>query len=124
MASFSDRVHSHGMSPNQSTRMTVNTFIGPDNEEIPIRPPLQIIFESEAANVAFLQDGLTARYHDDELRKIGEGSSTLGMQRVIGDIATRRSLIAGATKPLHPGLIDGEIVMQQVLPPASLEVTA
>lgn len=121
MASSLDKVHGHGMSPNGSTRMVVDTYVGPDNKGVPIKPPLQVIFEGQSAHVAFSQDGLSARYYDHELRQIGDGSSALGMQRVIGDIAMNGNLVHGATKPLHPGLVDGEITVQTALPPARLE---
>ena len=124
MASSLDKIHSHGMSPNASIYMTVRTFTGPDSKQVAIQPPLRVVFEGESPIVAFSQDGLTARYHDDELRQIGEGSSALGMKRVIGDIAMHGNLEYGATKPLHPGLLDGEVIPQPALPDAQPAIMA
>lgn len=101
MTSVFDKIHSVGMSPDASTYMEVDSFMGPDKKAIAIEPPLVVVLEGqEARKVAFQQDALAARYTDEELRQIGEGSSTLGMQRVIGDIAMGGGLVDGATKPL------------------------
>jgi hypothetical protein len=94
-------VHSVGMSPNNSTYLTVDAFYGPDNEKIEIEPPVQVIFEGEdAATIAVTQDGLAARYRDEELCQIGEGGSAAGLNRVIGEIATNGNLKDGDFKPL------------------------
>lgn len=94
-------IGSAGMSPNSSTYLTVETFSGPDNIEIAIEPPIQVVFEGEDARVvAVTQDGLAARYDDDELSEIGEGSSVKGLNRVIGEIATNGNLERDAFKPL------------------------
>jgi hypothetical protein len=94
-------VHSIGMSPNGSTYLTVDTFYGSDNKEIKIEPPVEVVFEgADAGTVAITQDGLAARYNDDELRQIGEGSSVVGLNRVIGEIATNGNLQDGKFKPL------------------------
>jgi|GEM_PF-6694515 len=118
MASYLNRVHSCGMSPDGSTYMTVNSFVGPNNTEIPIEPPLRVIFEGDKPNVAFSQDGLAARYSNEELHVIGEGNSARGMHRVIGDIAMNGGLKEGATKPLHLSVlvVDGEVA-PYVAPP-------
>lgn len=123
MANGPDKVHPHGMSPNDSTYMTVETFAAQNGKSITIEPPLQIIFEGAEGQIAFSQDGQTARYSDNELSQIGEGSSAVGMQRVIGDIAMNGKLAYGAIKPLHPGLVDGEVVVPRALPSARLEIT-
>ena len=125
MSNIFDKVHTVGMSPNATVFMEVGRFTGPDNRSVAIKPPLTVMLEGEAADkVAFYQDGLAARYTDEELRHIGEGSSALGMRRIIGDIAMNGNLIDGATKPLHPELIDGEVVAQPALSAAPLAITA
>lgn len=89
------------MSPNGSTYLTVEAYSGPDNTEIEIEPPIEVVFEGEDASVvAVTQDGLAARYYDDELSEIGEGNSVKGLNRVIGEIATNGNLERGAFKPL------------------------
>jgi hypothetical protein len=110
MASTMDKVHTIGMSENGSTYLTVNAVYGADNKLIPVEPPIEVVFEGENANVAVTQDALAARYHDDELRQIGEGSSMLGLNRVIGDIAVKGGLVHGEIKPLHPTLFEGQVV--------------
>jgi hypothetical protein len=115
-----DKVHVVGMSENGSTYMTVDEVNG-----IRVEPPIQVVFEGEdASNVAVTQDAMAARYSDEELRQIGEGSSTLGLKRVIGEIATNGNLEHGATKPLHPNLIDAELVGFAELPAPQRELTA
>jgi hypothetical protein len=110
MASAMDKVHTIGMSENGSTYMVVDAYYGENNKRVAIEPPLRITLEGDEAHVAFVQGAMAARYHDDELRLIGEGSSTLGIKRVIGEIATVGSLERGATKPLHPNLIDAKAI--------------
>jgi hypothetical protein len=72
-----------------------------------------VVLEGEDARVAVVRDGLAARYDDDELRLIGEGSSTLGLNRVIGEIATGGNLVRDDIKPLHPNLIEGDVEVDQ-----------
>jgi len=111
MASFMDKVHTVGMSVNSSTHLTVDSVSGADNKEIRVEPPIKVVFEGEdATSVAVTQDALAARYDDEELRQIGEGSSTLGLIRVIGEIATNGNLVHGNIKPLHPSLFEGQVV--------------
>ncbi|HUA13040.1 MAG TPA: hypothetical protein VL989_00865 [Candidatus Sulfotelmatobacter sp.] len=127
MASIMDKVHTVGMSEDRSTYLTVDAYYGDDNiNAIAIEPPLQITLEGEDAHVAFVQGAMAARYHDDELRQIGEGSSTLGIKRVIGEIAMSSGLESGATKPLHPNLIDGDVIVDTPLelPAPRRELTA
>lgn len=120
-----DKVHTIGMSENGSTYLTVNSFYGTDNKEVRVEPPIQVTLEGDdASSVAFAQDALAARYSDEELRQIGEGSSMLGMKRVIGEIAMNGNLEHGATKPLHPNLIDAEVVAYAELPAPVRELTA
>jgi len=108
--SFLDRVHVVGMSPNGSTYLTVNSVNGLDNKEVSVHPPIEVVFEGDDARVAVTQDGLAARYDDEELRRIGEGNSSLGLYRVIGDIAMHGNFELDAIKPLHPTLIEGHVV--------------
>lgn len=112
MASIMDKVHDIGMSENGSTYMTVDEANG-----VRVEPPIQVILEGESANVAVTQDALAARYQNDELCLIGEGNSMLGLQCVINEIATNGNLEHGAIKPLHPNLIEVNVV-------ASVELTA
>lgn len=104
MPSIMDKVHAVGMSENGSTYLTVSEVAG-----VKVEPPIEVVFEGENAHVAVAQDALAARYHDDELRQIGEGNAILGLNRVIGEIAMNGNLERGATKPLHPGIIDAKI---------------
>lgn len=115
-----DKVHLVGMSENGSTYLTVDEFEGRA-----VKPPIQVTLEGEdASSVAVTQEALAARYDDEELRQIGEGSSMLGLKRVIGEIATNGNLEHGATKPLHPNLIDAEVVAYAELPAPVRELTA
>lgn len=115
-----DKVHVIGMSENGSTYMTVDEVNG-----VRVEPPVQVVFEGEdASNVVVSQDAMAARYSDEELRQIGEGSSMRGLQRVIGEIATSGNLEHGATKPLHPNLIDAEAVAFTEIPAPVRELTA
>lgn len=119
-----DKVHALGMSENGSTYLTVDSFYGVDNKVVRIEPPIQVVFEGEdASSIAVAQDGLAARYDDEDLRQIGEGSSMLGLNRVIGDIAMNGNLKHDATKPLHPNLIDVEAVTLELSAPQQ-ELTA
>jgi len=112
-----DRVHALGMSDNGSTFMTVDAVAGQDNIEIRIEPPIIVVFEGNGSSVAITQDALAARYSDDELTQIGEGSSAQGINRVIGDVAMNGNLVHDATKPLHPTQIDvDELVVMPQLP--------
>lgn len=120
-----DKVHTIGMSENGSTYLTVNSFYSEDNKEVRVEPPIRVTLEGDnASSVAFAQDALAARYSDEELRQIGEGSSMLGMKRVIGEIAMNGNLEHGATKPLHPNLIDAEVAAYAELPAPVRELTA
>jgi hypothetical protein len=119
-----DKVHTVGMSENGSTYLTVDSFYSEDNKEVRIEPPLQITLEGEEAGIAFVQGAMVARYSDEELREIGEGNSMLGVKRVIGEIAMNGNLKHGATKPLHPNLIDAEAVVCAELPAPVRELTA
>jgi hypothetical protein len=47
----------------------------------------------------------------------------LGVQRVIGKIARNGNLEFGATKPLHPNLIDGDVAAFAELPAPRREFT-
>ncbi|QQS19988.1 hypothetical protein IPL85_00810 [Candidatus Saccharibacteria bacterium] len=115
-----DKVHIVGMSENGSTYLTVDEFEGKA-----VKPPIQVVLEGkDATSVAVTQDALAARYDDEELCQIGEGSWVLGLQRVIGEIATNGNLEYGATKPLHPNLIDAEVVAYAKLPASVCELTA
>jgi hypothetical protein len=117
---FIDKVHTMGMSENNSTYLTVSEYGGKA-----VKPPIQVVIEGEnASSVAVSQDALAARYVDEELRQIGEGSAVLGLQRVIGEIATNGNLEHGATKPLHPNLIDAEVVAYVELSAPARELTA
>ncbi len=125
MASSLDKVHTLGMSPNNSTYLAVDAYYDTDNNKVSIEPPIEIVFEGDQAHVAVTQEGLAARYHDDELQLIGEGSSVLGLKRVIGDIAKNGNLARGAIKPLHPNLLVGSVVLSaQELPAAHRDLTA
>jgi len=122
MASSLDKVHDVGMSENGSTYLAVNTVYDANNQEIIVEPPIEVVLEGENAHVAVTQDGFAARYHDDELREIGEGSSTLGLSRVIADIAINGKLTHGDIKPLHPSLIQGRVVRRPELVPIPTRV--
>lgn len=114
-----DKVHVVGMSENDSTYMTVNELEGKE-----VQPPIRVVLEGEdASSVAVTQDTMAARYDDEELRQIGEGSSMLGLKRVIGEIVMNGNLEQGATKPLHPNLIDVEVVASAELPAPVRELT-
>jgi len=120
-----DKVHTIGMSENGSTYLTVNYFYDADNAEVRVEPPIQVIVEGgDASSVVFAQDVLAARYSNEELQQIGEGNSMLGMKRVIGEIAMNGNLEHGATKPLHPNLIDAETVEYAELTAPVGELTA
>jgi hypothetical protein len=119
MASMMDKVHTVGMSENGSTYLTVDAVNG-----VRVEPPIIVTFEGENAHVAVVQEAMAARYHDDELRQIGEGNATLGLNRVIGDIAMNGPLEFGATKPLHPNLNDGDSVAFIELPAPRRQLTA
>lgn len=115
-----DKVHVVGMSENGSTYLTVDEFEGKE-----VKPPIQVVLEGEdASSIAVTQDAMAARYDEEELRQIGEGSSMLGLKRVIGEIATNGNLERGATKPLHPNLIDPEVIVFAELPAPQRELTA
>jgi len=107
---FKDRVHLIGMSEDGSTSLVVDSVYGDDNKKFVVEPPIRVTLEGQSARVALAQDALVARYDDEELRQIGEGSSTLGLKRVIGDIAVRGGLVYGEIKPLHPNLIEGKVI--------------
>ncbi|MDB5175900.1 MAG: hypothetical protein JWM81_758 [Candidatus Saccharibacteria bacterium] len=124
MASILSRVHTVGISENGSTYLTVEAYYGADNQAVPIEPPIRVVFEGEAANVAVTQGALAARYNDDELRQIGEGSSMLGLDRVIGDIAMNGNLTRGAIKPLHPNVFESMVVDALELTAPVRELTA
>ena len=115
-----DKVHIVGMPENGSTYLTVDAFEGKA-----VKPPIQVTFEGEdAASIAVTQDAMAARYDNEELRQIGEGNSMLGLQRVIGEIATNGNLEHGAIKPLHPNLIDAEVATYAELPAPVRQLTA
>jgi hypothetical protein len=119
-----DKVHSHGMSESNSTYLVVDAFYD-HNQRVEIEPPLRVIFEGEnASRIAVNQGVQTARYDDDELQRIGEGSSVLGLNRVIGEIALNGNLVYGATKPLHPDLVDGQVIAPAELPAPRRELTS
>jgi len=118
MSSIMDKVHTIGMSENGSTYLTVNEIAG-----VKVEPPIRVTFEGETAYVAVAQEAMAAHYHDDELRQIGEGNAILGLNRVIGDIAINGPLEFGATKPLHPNLIDSTVASAE-LPAPRRELTA
>jgi hypothetical protein len=118
-----DKVHIAGMSQNGSTYLTVDSFYGPDNREIRIEPPVEVILEGDdARSVAFSQGGMAARYSDEELRQIGGGSSMLGTKRVIGEIAMNGNLERGAIKPLHPNIYEACVVAYPELPAPAREL--
>jgi hypothetical protein len=104
MANMFDEVHHVGMSPDASIFMEVTSAGGAT-----IEPPIKVVFEriesEDIVLVAFCQGALAARYNDPELREIGEGSSALGMKRIIGDIATNGRMREFAIKPLHPAIV-------------------
>ena len=110
-----DKVHILGMPESGSTYMTVSTVRDLEGREVTIEPPVKVIFEGDQARTAVTQDGLAARYSDEELSEIGEGSLALGLNRVLGCIATNGNLVDGATKPMHPTLIDATIVGTKAL---------
>ena len=118
MASIMDNVHTIGMSESGSTYLTVNSVGGTK-----VEPPIRVTFEGENSHVAIAQEAMAARYHDDELRQIGEGNAILGLNRVIGDIALNGPLEYGSTKPLHPNQIDSTVVAAE-LPAPRHELTA
>jgi len=105
-----DKVHALGMSENGSTFMRVDSVTDENNNVVRLEPPVDVVFEGSSTNVAVTQDSLAARYSDEELTQIGEGSSAQGINRVIGDIAMNGNLVHDATKPLHPTQIDVEPV--------------
>ena len=124
MLDFMDKVHVVGMSEGGSTYMTVTEYSGADNKTIRLEPPVKVVLEGENAHVAVVQGNLAARYHDDELRQIGEGSSTLGLKRVIGDIAMNGNIAYGDPKPMHPNFIDADIVSPLELTASQREIIA
>lgn len=102
-----DKVHLVGMSPKHSTHLTVTEFEG-----VEVEPPIEVVLEGEGATrTAITQDALAARYNEEELLKIGEGSSMLGIKRVVGEIAMNGNLDYGAAKPLctNPVVPQGNI---------------
>lgn len=113
-----DKVHILGMSESGSTHMTVGSVRNDEGQEVLVIPPVGVTFEGSDARVAFSQDGLAARYSDEELSQIGDGSSALGLNRVLGCIATDGPLVYGATKPMHPNLIDAiEVGAREIAQP-------
>jgi hypothetical protein len=115
-----DKVHIVGMSENGSTYLTVDKFEGRE-----VKPPIQVVLEGEdATSIAVTQDAMAARYDDEELRQIGEGSSALGLKRVIGEIATNGNMVQGDIKPLHPNLFEGQVVDTLELTAPQAELTA
>ena len=119
MRSSFDKVHTLGMSSGGSTHLTVSEFSG--NK---VEPPINVVFEDDGMQVAVTQDALAARYRSDELQQIGEGNAIMGLNRVIGEIATNGNLEHGATKPLHPNVIDVEAAAYAELPVAQKVLTA
>lgn len=101
-----DKVHPLGMSENGSIFMTVNLVTDEENKVVRLEPPVEVVFEGNGTNVAITQGALAARYSDEELAQIGEGSPAQGIKRVIGDIAMNGNLVHDATKPLHPTQFD------------------
>ncbi len=105
-----DKVHIQGMSENISTYLTVTSVAGDDNKEIRVEPPIKVVLEGEGADsVAISQGSLAASYDNAELAQIGEGSSILGLKKVIGAIATD-GLTYDDIKPLHPNLLEGQVI--------------
>lgn len=121
-----DKVHPVGMSENGSTFLTLDAYYGDDNQERVLDPPVSVVLEGkDLSTTAVVQAGLAARYSDEELGQIGEGNSLLGLKRVIGDIATNGNLQEGAIKPLHPGILEGYVVIDEIPAVASThELTA
>ena len=102
-----DKVGIVGMSLSGSTYMTVRSFTKPDGREVPIVPPITVVLEGiDITQVSVCQDSLAARYSEEDLNKIGNGSPIKGLNDVIGDIALNGNLVYGNIKPLHPNIID------------------
>jgi hypothetical protein len=118
MPSVMDKVHIIGMSEDGSTYLTVDEVTGKK-----VEPPIEVTFEGEDAHIAVVQEAMAARYHDDELRQIGEGNAILGLNRIIGEIALNGPLKYGDIKPLHPNLIDSTVTVAE-LPAPRRELTA
>lgn len=115
-----DQVHDVGMSEKGSVYLTVVEFEGKA-----VEPPIQVTFEGEnAGSVAVTQDALAARYDEEELLQIGEGSSMLGLKRIIGEVATNGNLVHDDIKPLHPNLFEGRVIGHPELPTPVRELTA
>lgn len=101
MIGYTDKVHIVGMSASGSEHLSVTEFEGAT-----IEPPIEVVFEGDT-QVTVTRDALAARYEFDELRTIGEGDVTLGLNRVIGTIVTGESFKLDEIKPLHPSIIVG-----------------
>jgi hypothetical protein len=125
MSNFSDEVHVVGMSENSSTYLTVSEVCDSDGNVVRVEPPINVVLEGKnIRSVAVTQNALAARYDQDELSQIGEGNPILGLDLVIGDVAVN-GLTYGAIKPLHPTLMEAQIVDEVAeLASPSRELTA
>lgn len=103
-----DTVHVLGMPERGSRRLTVDRFYNEDKGEmVSIHPPLNIILEGvQKECVAVAQNGLAARYSNQELEQIGEGNMMLGLDRVIGEVAAKGHLELDSIRPLHSACVE------------------
>lgn len=110
-----DKVHIIGMLPRECSYLTFDSVMTEDGKEIKIEPPVVVAIEGESAAFNIIQGALAVRYDNSELQEVGDGNTVRGMHRVLGSVAEHGKLVIDEIKPLHPSLVDG-----QIIPPPAL----